>query len=162
MTLLVLSLGSNVDARANMLLAVKCLRRKFGVLSMSPVYESEAVGFSGSNFLNLVASVESSFSLEEIKGYLKRLEDSLGRERDKPKFSDRPIDIDILLFGDSNGEDSSLSLPRAEILSNAFVLRPLAELHPDLQHSALGSSFDQLWNDFDKTEQKLWRVDIDL
>ena len=53
MTLLVLSLGSNVDARANMLLAVKSLRRKFGVLSMSTVYESEAVGFSGRNFLNL-------------------------------------------------------------------------------------------------------------
>ena len=67
MTLLVLSLGSNVDARANILLAVNSLRRKFGVLSISPVYESEAVGFSGSNFLNLVASVESSFLWKRLK-----------------------------------------------------------------------------------------------
>ena len=86
MTLLVLSLGSNVDARANMLLAVKSLRRKFGELSMSPVYESEAVGFSGSNFLNLVASVESSFSLGEIKGYLKRLETVWGGSETSQSF----------------------------------------------------------------------------
>ena len=79
------------------------MRKKFGELLLSSVYESEAVGFKGNNFLNLVTSGESDASLEEVQNYLKMLEDDMGRVRDKPKFSDRPIDIDILLFGDSTG-----------------------------------------------------------
>ena len=101
MTLLVLSLGSNVEPKVNIKLAVESLRKKFGELLLSSVYESEAVGFQGNNFLNLVTSGESDASLEEVQNYLKMLEDYMGRERNKPKFSDRPIDIDILLFGDS-------------------------------------------------------------
>ena len=98
MTLLVLSLGSNVEPKVNIKLAVESLRKKFGELLLSSVYESEAVGFEGNNFLNLVTSGESDDSLEEVQNYLKMLEDDMGRERDKPKFSDRPIDIDILLL----------------------------------------------------------------
>ena len=162
MTLLVLSLGSNVEPKVNIKLAVKSLRGKFGELSVSRVFESEAVGFEGNNFLNLVASGESEASLEDIQNFLKMLEDDMGRERDKPKFSDRPIDIDILLFGDSTGEECGLSLPRAEILSSAFVLRPLAELHPKLKYAPLDLCFDELWNAFDKTQQKLWPIDLSL
>ena len=162
MTLLVLSLGSNLEPKANIQLAVTSLREKFGELSVSRVFESEAVGFEGNNFLNLVASGESEASLEDIQNSLKTLEDNMGRERDKPKFSDRPIDIDILLFGDSTGEECGLSLPRAEILSSAFVLWPLAELHPKLKYSPLDLCFDELWNAFDKTQQKLWPIDLSL
>ena len=162
MTLLVLSLGSNVEPKVNIQLAVKALRRKFGELSLSRVFESEAVGFEGNNFLNLVASGESESSLEDVQNSLKMLEDDMGRERDKPKFSDRPIDIDILLFGDSTGEECGLSLPRAEILSSAFVLRPLAELHPKLKYPPLNLCFDELWDVFDKTQQKLWPIDLSL
>ena len=162
MTLLVLSLGSNVEPKVNIKLAVESLRKKFGELLLSSVYESEAVGFQGNNFLNLVTSGESDASLEEVQSYLKMLEDDMGRERDKPKFSDRPIDIDILLFGDSTGEECGLSLPRAEILSSAFVLRPLAELHPKLKYFPLNLCFGELWDVFDKTQQKLWPIDLSL
>tara|TARA_B100001029_G_C14988613_1_gene410618 strand:+ start:608 stop:988 length:381 start_codon:yes stop_codon:yes gene_type:complete len=126
------------------------------------VYESEAVGFKGDNFLNMVASVECKISLEAAQNYLKVLEDRMGRNRDMPRFSDRTIDIDILLYGESTGEECGLSLPRSEILSSAFVLCPLAELHPHLKYFPLNLSFEELWSNFDKTEQKLWAIDLCL
>ena len=89
MTLLVLSLGSNLEPRVNIPRAVKFLRQKFGKLSLSRVYESEAIGFKGDNFLNLVASVECYVSLGVVQSYLKLLEDCMGRDRDMPRFSDR-------------------------------------------------------------------------
>ena len=160
MPLLILSLGSNLEPRINIPLAVESLRRKFGKLSLSRVYESEAIGFKGDNFLNLVASVECNVPLGEIQSYLKLLEDLMGRDRDMPRFSDRVIDIDILLYGDSKGEECGLSLPRSEILSSAFVLCPLAELHPKMKYCPLNLSFEELWDNFDKTEQKLWAIDF--
>ena len=160
MTLLVLSLGSNLEPKVNIPLAVESLRRKFGKLSLSKVYESEALGFRGDNFLNLVASVECKVSLESVQNYLKLLEDRMGRDRNMPRFSDRTIDIDILLYGDSAGEECGLSLPRPEILSSAFVLCPLAELHPRLKYFPTNISFEELWGNFDKTEQKLWAIDL--
>ena len=155
MTLLVLSLGSNIEAPKNSMMAITALREKFGDLAISTIYESESVGFSGNNFLNFVASVETQFALQGICDYLKNLENCLGRKRTKSRFSDRTIDIDILLFGDSTGQECGLDLPRGEILCNAFVLRPLAELHPDLEHSKLGVSYKNLWRAFDKNDQKL-------
>ena len=160
MTLLVLSLGSNLEPRVNIPRAVKFLRQKFGKLSLSRVYESEAIGFKGDNFLNLVASVECYVSLGMVQSYLKLLEDRMGRDRDMPRFSDRTIDIDILLYGDSTGEECGLSLPRAEILSSAFVLCPLAELHPNLNYFPRDLTFKELWEKFDKNEQKLWAIDL--
>ena len=99
MALLILSLGSNVDAQLNIGLAIQSLRNEFGNINLSTVYESEAVGFEGNNFLNLTVSIESDLLLEEINNFLKQLEDTLGRDRNQPRFSDRPIDIDILIYG---------------------------------------------------------------
>tara|TARA_B110000014_G_C19678713_1_gene356062 strand:+ start:61 stop:549 length:489 start_codon:yes stop_codon:yes gene_type:complete len=162
MTLVALSLGSNVDAPKNVLDAITALRSKFGVLAISTIYESEAIGFSGDNFLNFVVSAETSYSLKDVFDYLKDLENDMGRNRTKPRYSDRTIDIDILLFGDSTGEECGLDLPRAEILYNAFILRPLAELHPQLKHTVLGVSYKNLWNAFDNKHQKLWPIKVRL
>jgi len=162
MTLLVLSLGSNIDASKNVVSAVTALKKKFGVLSISNIYESEALGFSGENFLNFVASVDTNYSLQDIFDYLKKLETRMGRNRDEPRFSDRTIDVDILLYGDSDGKECGLELPRPEILYSAFVLRPLAELHPDLKHAKHGVSYKQLWNQFDSEDQRLWPASINF
>lgn len=160
MTLLILSLGSNVNAETNLQLAIQSLREEFGDIKQSTVFESEAVGFAGDNFLNLTVSVESDHSLAVINSILKRLEDSLGRDRNQPRFSDRPIDIDILIYGEESGEEYGLALPRAEILQNAFVLRPLAEVHPLLLHSNSGMSYGEHWEQFDQAAQKLWPTDL--
>jgi 2-amino-4-hydroxy-6-hydroxymethyldihydropteridine diphosphokinase len=53
-------------------------------------------------------------------------------------------------------------LPRGEILRYAFVLQPLADLAPDLLHPVTGQSYAELWQQFDKTEQLLWQVQMDF
>ena len=137
------------------------LRTKFPDLRCSRVYESEAVGFVGDNFLNLVACVETGLSLAEVSLTLKALEDELGRDRDQPRFSGRTMDIDILTFGDLQGEFDGIVLPRDEILQHAFVLQPLADLLPQQKYPVSGIPYAQLWSEFAKPDQTLWPIEFD-
>lgn len=165
MAVLSLSLGSNIDAANNIRHAVASLRVEFHNIKCSRVYESEAIGFEGDNFLNLVVVVETDKPLVAVVSFLQALEDSMGRDRSRPRFSPRVIDVDILTYsdesGDQTGSDCGMVLPRPEISQNAFVLRPLAELLPEHLHSGLGVSFSRLWADFDKNSQRLWPLDFD-
>lgn len=130
-------------------------------LKCSTVYESEAVGFEGENFLNLVACVETGESLQFINSFLKQLEDQLGRDRSQPKFSARPMDIDILTYGDIAGEVEGVTLPRDEILKHAFVLQPLADLLPEELHPETKQNYQTLWQEFNPAGQKLWPIEFD-
>lgn len=161
MPLLTLSIGSNVQPRENILLVIKILRRYYKQIRCSSVYESEAVGFDGANFLNLVLATETDESIEAISAYLKNLEDDTGRDRSAPKFSGRTMDIDILTYGDLCGSHGGVDLPRGEILEHAFVLQPLAELLPDARHPVTGMSYRDHWESFQQAEQKIWPIDFD-
>lgn len=153
-----LSLGSNIDAEANIRRALDLLSAEFRNLRCSTVYESEAVGFEGDNFLNLVVTAQTDMNLSEISRFLKQIEEDLGRDRSQPRFSSRSMDIDILTFGDDDGGAWGLSLPRHEITKNAFVLQPLAEMLPDEIHPESGLTYAQLWEEFDQQNQKLWPI----
>ncbi len=161
MPVLALSIGSNQDAASHIRRAVAALRQHFMSLRCSTVYESEAVGFEGDNFFNLVALTQTDEDLGEIAAYLKDLEDEMGRDRSLPKFAPRRIDIDILCYGDEDGAGYGLKLPRAEVTENAFVLRPLAEVMPAAVHEPTGKSYAQLWAEYDHTRQALWPIDFD-
>jgi 2-amino-4-hydroxy-6-hydroxymethyldihydropteridine diphosphokinase len=138
-------LGSNVD-RANMLRrAVAALRDEFGEIRLSPVYESAAVGFDGSDFLNLVAGFDSDLDAGELVAIFHAIEDRLGRDRSLPKFASRPIDLDLLLYGDSIIDLPGLRIPRPEILENAFVLKPLQDLAPQFPLPGNGETLAALW-----------------
>ena len=95
-----LGLGSNVDAKRHIKIAVHALIQTFGDAEISPIYRSKAVGFEGEDFLNLVARIQTEFKPAELREYLRGLEASQGRNHDVPKWSDRTLDIDILLFDD--------------------------------------------------------------
>ena len=130
------SLGSNVDRETKIRLAVTALRDQFGEVELSPVYDSEAVGFEGSNFLNLVAGVDTGLEVESVVGVFRAIEEQLGRDRSLPKFASRPIDLDILTYDDLIVDVPGIRIPRPEILENAFVLKPLQDiaahdLHPE-------------------------------
>ncbi len=160
-TQLTLSLGSNIDAQLNIRKALESLRQRFGDLQLSTVYESESVGFEGDNFLNLVAVAYTDSSLVLVQEFLKHLEMSQGRDRQQEKFSSRPIDVDILTFGDDDGSAAGITLPRPEITRNAFVLLPLAEVLPAQIHPPSNRSYAQLWEEYDKSSQRLWPVTLD-
>ena len=160
MSTVYLGLGSNVDARRNIAAGIRELREKFGEVGLSPVYEAPAVGFEGDDFINLAARVETDMSPLELKQYLHDLEDRHGRDRSGPKFSDRTLDIDILLYDDLWLLSPALEIPRDEILTAAHVLRPLADLAPDLQHPALHRSLADLWRAFRGKDAGLTRIDL--
>jgi len=139
------SLGSNVDREAKIRLAVAALREQFDDVELSPVYDSEAVGFDGSNFLNLVAGLNTSLEVGAVVGIFRDIEDQLGRDRSLPKFASRPIDLDILSFDDLILDVPGIRIPRAEILYNAFVLKPLQDIAGDRLHPELGETYTALW-----------------
>jgi 2-amino-4-hydroxy-6-hydroxymethyldihydropteridine diphosphokinase len=153
-----ISLGSNIDAPRHLRAAVAALRECYGELILSPVYESEAVGFEGDNFLNLVAGLETDQDVHEVNRQLHAIEDAHGRQRNGPRFSPRTLDLDLLLYDDLILSEDKLQLPRDEITRNAFVLRPLADIAPDLRHPVTGQTMAELWQAFDKTSQRLWPI----
>ncbi len=162
MPLLALSLGSNINPRRNIQACLELLQTEFGPLQISQVYESEAVGFDGANFMNLAAVLNCDMPLANIQAQLKDIENQLGRDRKQPRFSGRTMDVDILLYGDSEGEECGLTLPRPEITENAFVLLPLSELLPDTIHKPSGKTYAALWQQYDKSKQKLWPIVFSL
>ncbi len=152
-----ISIGSNQDCERHIRKALDALADRFGDLLVSSVYESEAVGFEGDNFLNLVVGLDTDEPLAQLADWLKAVEDDNGRKRDVPKFSGRTLDLDILTYGDRVGDPEGVELPRREILKNAFVLLPLAEIAPDELHPSEKCSYQQLWSDYSR-DQRLWKV----
>ncbi len=148
-TIVYLGLGSNRNAEANIAAGIRALQESFEPVRISPVYRSPAVGFEGSDFLNCAAAIETGMALGELKQWLVELEDRHGRDRSQPKFSDRTLDIDILLYDDLVGEHDGLELPRDEILKYAHVLKPLTDLAPGLRHPVTGVSFSEHWERFE-------------
>ena len=155
-----LSIGSNIEREKHIDGALNALQLSFGELELSPVYESEAVGFTGDAFLNLVVSIQTELNVPELANQLRQIEDQHGRDREGPKFSSRTLDIDILTYGDCKGVFGSVRLPRDEITRNAFVLLPLSELAPGACHPLTQKTYQQLWTEFSDDKQRLWRVDF--
>ena len=154
-----LGIGSNVDSRRNIRLAIGWLQEQFLDAAFSPVYQSPSVGFDGDDFLNLVARVQTHITPLELKHLLNKFEDKHGRIRDVPKFSDRTVDIDILLYDECVLNDASMVLPRREITRFAHVLKPLADIAPDLLHPVEAISISDLWRAFPKTDLELTRLE---
>ena len=140
-----LSLGSNLDPQRHLARAVEELRARFGPLVLSPTYRTPAVGFDGPDFLNSAAIIDSDLSVVALDAWLHTLDDAHGRRRDQPRFSDRPLDIDIVFYDDVVFRGpGNLQVPRPE-LRHAFVLKPLADIAPDFRDPASGRTLAELW-----------------
>ena len=155
-----LGLGSNIDAEKNIRSAVRTLKSKYSDLVVSPVYESEAVGFEGDNFLKLVVGIQTDETLDQLFASLKSIESDHGRKREAEKFSARTLDIDILTYGDLDLTEQGVDIPRHEILTYAFVLKPLADVAPDEIHPHIGLSYQKLWDGFDQQAHSIVLYEI--
>ena len=154
------SIGSNIEKEKHIKLCLKEMAEQFTGLVLSPIYESEAVGFKGDTFFNLVAKFDTGLAVGELSKHLKAIEDKYGRDRSGPKFSGRTLDIDILTYDDLVGDIDGVQLPRDEITKNAFVLLPLADIAVGENHPQLNMTYGELWQQFDQSSQKLWQVEL--
>lgn len=156
-----IGIGSNIDRENSIRGAVRELTAHYGHLTLSPVYESKALGFEGENFFNLVAGFDSTESIESVKETLSRIESRLGRVRQDNRFSARTLDLDLLLYGNTVRHDDKVNLPHPDIRRYAFVLRPLVDIAPDLRHPETGLTCAEMWQRFDTAKQDMWKADFD-
>ena len=160
MTRVYLSLGSNLGDRLSLLrTAVQRLRESadLDLVTASPLYESEPweeePGRSGSEqrwYLNCVVAVDTPLPPRALLERLRGIENALGRVRpsgtpEARRFAPRTVDIDILFYGDEviSGPDD-LHVPHLLLAERAFVLRPLSDLAPDLEHPTLYATVREL------------------
>ena len=148
-------LGSNIDPEHNLHLGLRELRDRFGELQLSAVYRSKAVGFEGDDFLNLVAEFESDESPSVICEHIELIHNIVGRDRESGKWESRQLDIDLLLYNDLVLDEPPVRVPREDVLKYSFVLRPMAEIAPDLTHPVTGKTMLEHWQEFDEASHPL-------
>jgi 2-amino-4-hydroxy-6-hydroxymethyldihydropteridine diphosphokinase len=160
MATIYLGLGSNIEPEEHLGAAVRRLRERYGEIEASAVYRSAAVGFAGDDFLNLVVRLRSDETPAQICKEIERLHDLSGRVRNAGKWASRPLDVDLLLYDDWVVDEPPVRVPRSDVLEYSFVLRPMAELAPDLVHPTTGKTMLEHWQAFDADSQPLELVGI--
>ena len=153
-------LGSNIDPEKNLRLGIGELGARFGILELSNVYRSAAVGFDGDDFLNLVASLESDAMPAQLHAMLMEIHGLAGRTRNKSRYSPRTLDIDLLLYDDLVLDEPPIRVPRSDILKYSFVLGPLAEIAPQLRHPVTGKLITEHWAEYDKGTHPLFATGV--
>ena len=127
----ILLLGSNLDEKSNIIKkAISLIKKKYEVNKISSEYSSEPWGFkSKNNFINVAIKLLCEDSANELLEYILKIESDLGRTRNaSEKYSDRNIDIDIMLFGNALIETDTLVIPHSKLLERRFCLLPMVEI----------------------------------
>lgn len=154
MSKLYLGLGTNLgDKEQNLLSALQKIKEQIGeVFSLSAFYVTSPWGFSSENsFLNAAAGVETELSPFAVLDRTQAIERELGRSHKSVNgvYSDRLIDIDLLLYDDlvlstTTPAGTTLVLPHPLMAERAFVMQPLAEIAPELVHPLLKKTLKEL------------------
>ena len=144
-----LGLGTNLgDKEANLNMAMDEIRKRIGeIVSLSAFYTTEPWGFDSQNsFLNAVCKACTSLSPSEILSVTQAIEKDLGRLKKSVggQYSDRHIDIDILLYDGLVLNTPELVIPHPLMHQRAFVMEPLAEIAPELVHPVLHRSMKEI------------------
>ena len=152
MTTIYIGIGSNLGNREeNCGKAVEVLsQRGIRVVRASSMIETEPWGVRQQpRFINMAVEAETSLGPEELLAVLKDIEDELGRVPDV-RWGPRTIDLDILLYGDLVMKTPELEIPHPGMKDRDFVLRPLAEIAPDMVHPVLKKSIRELLKEIEE------------
>jgi 2-amino-4-hydroxy-6-hydroxymethyldihydropteridine diphosphokinase len=138
MTRSFVGLGANLDDPVGSIArAVELLGAEAGVevVAVSTLRETDPVGYEDQpRFLNGAVELRTTLSARELLGRLLAIERSQGRVRGEgPRFGPRPIDLDLLLYGDQVIDEPGLQVPHPRLHERRFALEPLAELDPALE-----------------------------
>lgn len=142
-----LGLGGNEGDRLNHIMAsALAIEKECGViLSRSSIYETAAWGLSSSlHFLNQVIKIQTALSPVELLQKLMKIEQDLGRKREKPSYSDRTADLDILFYNEQIIHSQGLQIPHPRLHLRKFVLIPLTEIAAEFIHPVFHKTVAQL------------------
>jgi 2-amino-4-hydroxy-6-hydroxymethyldihydropteridine diphosphokinase len=145
-------LGSNLGDREFLIRkAVEAMRDlpHTTVIRVSSLYDTEPVGeVEQPAFLNAAVWLETELKPRELLWHLLLVEKRMGRVRSQ-KWGPRPIDLDLLFYGDETRDEADLKIPHPEAHKRAFVLLPLLELDPDFIHPVTGETIRKLLKKLD-------------
>lgn len=139
-----IGVGSNIDPELNIPAALGLLKSKGRIAGVSTFYRTQAIASSnasgsllprsiGAEFYNGVIRFETCYEARELKfEVLRGIEQALGRVRSDDKCAPRPIDLDIVVYGDEVIDEPDMVIPDPEIPARAFLAVPLLELEPEI------------------------------
>ena len=152
----ILLLGSNdIEAQSIVSKAINIISLTVGeVVKVSQSFKSEAYGFTSEReFVNQAIEVATTLDAYEVLRRINLIEALLGRDRNVEQrvkaerneaYASRPIDIDIIFYGDMTFEDSRLTIPYHFLAERGYALRPVAEVVPNFMHPALGTTTSEM------------------
>ncbi len=142
----VIAAGTNLGDRESHLKKASAFLETLSVTSVvkSPVYETDPVGAADQPFLNCVAKIETKSDPQTLLSALKKFEVSCGRDPDAPRWSNRPIDLDIITFDNLILAEGALTIPHPSYCERRFVLIPLHDILPDFRDPETGADISTL------------------
>jgi 2-amino-4-hydroxy-6-hydroxymethyldihydropteridine diphosphokinase len=155
-----ISVGSNLGNKIeNCRNGIAALTRsaKTRLVDQSSIYRTEPVGYLDQDwFVNYVVKIETESDPLALLAALKSIEREAGRVKNTIRFGPRILDLDIILYDDLVLADPRLMIPHPRMHKRRFVLKPICDIDPEMDHPVLHRSMQSLLDDLAETDQRIW------